>query len=96
MEIDAIQKKMDEEQLYFSRVQLENDKLRNMYPSSQMEMFHQLMGRIKTLESRLATKKRVKLELDQAHCEGMELKGQLMDQDRDLSFYCWEHERPKR
>ena len=68
-EIGALQKILDQERLYFGRVQREYDELRYMYPSSQTEMFDQLMGRIETLEKRLATKDSVELDLDRAHDE---------------------------
>lgn len=73
-------------------VQREYDELRYMYPSSQTEMFDQLMGRIETLEKRLATKDSVELDLFRAHDEVRDLKGRVMEQDRDLSFYRWENE----
>ena len=85
-EIGALQKILDQERLYFGRVQHEYDELRYMYPSSQTEMFDQLMGRIETLEKRLAMKDSVELDLYQAHDEVRDLKGRVMEQDRDLNF----------
>ena len=74
-EIGALQKILDQERLYFGRVQREYDELRYMYPSSQTEMFDQLMGRIETLEKRLTTKDSVELDLYRAHDEVRDLKG---------------------
>ena len=68
-EIGALQKILDQERLSFGCVQREYDELRYMYPSSQTEMFDQLMGRIETLEKRLATKDSVELDLFRAHDE---------------------------
>jgi hypothetical protein len=50
------------------------------------------MGRVETLEKRLATKDSVELDLYRAHDEVRDLKGRVMEQDCDLSFYRWANE----